>query len=88
MKRIILLVMSVLALCGAAKADNHRVISVDKLPAEAQKFLKTHFADDKILLVTEESVLMWKEYDVIYEGGKCRSKPTENGRKSSANRAP
>lgn len=69
MKRIILCVLSLIALCGTASADNSRVISTDKLPAEAKKFIKTHFEKDKVLIVTEENVMMFKEYEVHFENG-------------------
>lgn len=69
MKRIILCLLSLIALSGTASADNSRVISADKLPAEAKKFIQTHFEKDKILIVTEENVLMFKEFEVRFEDG-------------------
>ena len=61
--------LSLIAFCGTASAGDSRVITTDKLPAEAKKFIKTHFEKDKILVVTEENVLMFKEYEVNFENG-------------------
>lgn len=69
MKRIVLCMLSLFALCVTASADNSKVISADKLPDTAKKFIKTHFEKDKILIVTEENVMMWKEFEVRFDDG-------------------
>lgn len=69
MKRIVLCMLSLFALCVTASADNGKVISADKLPDTAKKFIKTHFEKDKILVVTEENVMMWKEFEVRFDDG-------------------
>ena len=61
--------LSLFALCMTANADNGKVISVDKLPDRAKKFIATHFEKDKILVVTEENAMMWKEFEVHFDDG-------------------
>ena len=70
MKRIILFAVSVLVLgLSAAKADNDRVITKEKLPAAAQKFVNEHFGSLKISYVKEERDLFERNYEVVFTDG-------------------
>ena len=70
MKRILLLAVSVLVLgLSAAKADNDRVITKEKLPAAAQKFVNEHFGSLKISYVKEERDLFERNYEVVFTDG-------------------
>ncbi len=70
MKRILLLAVSVLVLgLSAAKADNDRVITKEKLPAAAQKFVNEHFGSLKISYVKEERDLFDRNYEVVFTDG-------------------
>ena len=70
MKRILLFAFSVLVLgLSAAKADNDRVITKEKLPAAAQKFVNEHFGSLKISYVKEERDLFERNYEVVFTDG-------------------
>lgn len=70
MKRIILFAVSVLVLgLSAAKADNDRVITKEKLPAAAQRFVNEHFGSLKISYVKEERDLFERNYEVVFTDG-------------------
>ena len=70
MKRILLFAFSVLVLgLSAAKADNDRVITKEKLPAAAQKFVNEHFGSLKISYVKEERDLFDRNYEVVFTDG-------------------
>ncbi|MBR5335138.1 MAG: PepSY-like domain-containing protein [Bacteroidaceae bacterium] len=70
MKRILLFAFSVLVLgLSAAKADNDRVITKEKLPAAAQRFVNEHFGSLKISYVKEERDLFERNYEVVFTDG-------------------
>ena len=70
MKRILLFAFSVIVLgLSAAKADNDRVITKEKLPAAAQKFVNEHFGSLKISYVKEERDLFERNYEVVFTDG-------------------
>lgn len=52
-----------------ASADNARPIAFDQLPAQAQQFVKTHFADAQVTLTTLEKDVLQKSYDVVLNNG-------------------
>ena len=52
-----------------AKADNDRLITKEKLPAAAQNFVSTHFANLKISYVKEERDLLSRNYEVVFTDG-------------------
>ena len=52
-----------------ACADNKRPITAEQLPAKSQTFLKTHFGDKRILLVTLEREHLKTSYEVRYADG-------------------
>lgn len=69
MKKLLLLFVSLLIAGGAARADNDKPIDFGQLPAKAQTFVKTHFADRTVALTKMESGLFYKSYDVVFSTG-------------------
>ncbi|MBR2638526.1 MAG: PepSY-like domain-containing protein [Bacteroidaceae bacterium] len=53
----------------AVKADNDKLITKEKLPAAAQKFVTNHFAALKISYVKEERDLFERNYEVVFTDG-------------------
>lgn len=66
MKKIMLTVALLFAGITASLADNERPITLDKLPAAAQTFLKTHFADLTLAYAVEDPKFVGSEYEVTY----------------------
>ena len=52
-----------------ANADNDKPISVKELPAKAQTLLSQHFNGQKVMLVTIESDIVSRSYDVVLQNG-------------------
>lgn len=52
-----------------ANADNNKPINVTELPAKAQTVLSQYFNNQKIALVTVESGIVGKNYDVVLQNG-------------------
>lgn len=70
MKKLFFITLAILSLSfSTAKADNDRVISKEKLPANTQKFISAHFASLKISYVKEERDLFEKNYQVVFTDG-------------------
>jgi hypothetical protein len=66
--------LTVTAFCFAvsvfnASADNAKPIAFNQLPAQAQQFVKQHFADSKVVVTTLENEILDKSYDVALENG-------------------
>lgn len=66
MKKIMLTAALLFAGITASRADNDRPIALDKLPAAAQTFLKTHFADLTLAYAVEAPKFVGSEYEVTY----------------------
>lgn len=49
--------------------NDERPIKFEELPAEAQQFVKEHFAEEKISHVIEDKELMGSEYKVVFMSG-------------------
>ena len=70
MKRNVFIAMMVLFFgVLAAKADNDRVVSKDKLPVAAAKFLADNFVNNKISYVKEERDFLEKNFEVVFTDG-------------------
>lgn len=70
MKKLFLLAISAIIFSvSTAKADNDRVITKEKLPAPAQKFINEHFTSLKISYVKEERDLFDRNYEVVFTDG-------------------
>ena len=66
--------LTVMAICLTtavlnASADNGKPVAFEQLPAQAQQFVKTHFANCKVLVSTFEKDLLEKSYDVALSDG-------------------
>lgn len=52
-----------------ANAGNDKPINVNELPAKAQTLLSKHFKGQKVMLVTIESDVVSRSYDVVLRNG-------------------
>ena len=68
MKRILVAIISLMAVVGISKADD-RQIKFERLPAAAQKFVKTNFADNTVVFVTKDDDLLAPDYEVVLDNG-------------------
>ena len=68
MKRILVAIISLMAVVGISKADD-RQIKFERLPAAAQKFVKTNFADNTVVFVTKDDDLIAPDYEVVLDNG-------------------
>ena len=68
MKRILIALIGLMAVVGISKADD-RPIKFEKLPAAAQQFVKTNFADNTVVFVTKDDDLILQEYTVVLVSG-------------------
>ena len=66
MKKIFVTVALLFAGITVSLADNDRPITLEQLPAPAQTFLKTHFADLTLAYAVEDPKLVGSEYEVTY----------------------
>ena len=67
MKKFFLAAALLFAGITASQADNNdRPITLDKLPAAAQNFLKSHFSDLTLAYAIEEPQYIGSEYEVTY----------------------
>ena len=69
MKKIILVLSSIMMTAGIASADNDRIIAFDQLPAKAREFVKQYFPSEKVSYVKEESDFMELSYEVVFAQG-------------------
>ena len=69
MKKIMLSVLAVAALAIASAFANDVPISAQKLPAEAQKFLKTHFSQNKVVSAMHDTDISDNDYTVMLDNG-------------------
>jgi hypothetical protein len=65
MKKVVFLIVAMIAIGFSAKADNDRVITFNQLPTQAQELLKQYFADKVPLVVTVD----WDDYTIVYDSG-------------------
>ncbi|OUN76811.1 hypothetical protein B5G09_09350 [Alistipes sp. An54] len=66
MKKIFLTAALLLAGITVTLAGNDRPITVDKLPAAAQNFLKSYFSDLTVAYAVEDPKFAGSEYEVTY----------------------
>ena len=69
MKKIILMILSVVLFQNISYADSERVITVDKLPVAAQKFLKAHFAEQSLTYAKVDGYMFDVDYEVRLADG-------------------
>lgn len=63
--KLILLSLLALMVGVSARAQDDRIVTVDKLPQNAKEFLAKHFPDKTPVLVKED----WDDFEVIYAQG-------------------
>lgn len=68
MKKIFMLLAAVSLFVTTACADD-RPVTVDKLPATAQQFLKKYFPDQTVAIATYDFELFSSKYEVKYSNG-------------------
>lgn len=66
MKKIFIAAALLFAGISTAFAGNDRPISLDRLPAAAQTFLKSHFAELTLAYAVEDPQFIGSEYEVTY----------------------
>ena len=69
MKKFILMILSVVLFQNISYADSERLITVDTLPVAAQKFLKTHFADQSLTYAKVDGYMFDVDYEVRLADG-------------------
>lgn len=69
MKRSILALMAV-AIMAPMVAGADQIIDVSHLPKSAQTFIRTHFSDAKISIVSVDPELTDKTYEVLFTDGR------------------
>ena len=69
MKKMLLSVLAVVALAIVPTLANDVPISAQKLPAEAQKFLKMHFPKNSVVSAMHDKDITDNDYTVILDNG-------------------
>lgn len=67
MKRILVIVISLMAIGCISKADD-KPVKFEKLPTAAQKFVKDNFTDNTVVLVTKDDDVA-PDYEVMFDNG-------------------
>ena len=67
MKRILVIVISLMAIGSISKADD-KPVKFEKLPTAAQKFVKDNFTDNTVVLVTKDNDVA-PDYEVMFDNG-------------------
>lgn len=68
MKKILATLLCTFAVVFAANAED-KPINLSQLPAVAQQFIKTHFADKQFSYATKDTDLFDGEYKVVFANG-------------------
>ena len=69
MKKLVLVLVSIVALSFTAKASEDKPITVDRMPQKAQQFIKAHFGNHQVAMAKMETDFLSKSYDVIFTNG-------------------
>ncbi|MBR2326249.1 MAG: PepSY-like domain-containing protein [Alistipes sp.] len=69
MKKIILTTLFCVALFSFSASADDRAISVSKLPATAQSFLKTYYQGQDVVVATQDWGLFSTDYSVVLADG-------------------
>ena len=69
MKKLLLSALAIAALAVTPVFAGDVVVSVDKLPAQAQKFLTTHFANVKVVTALHDRDITDNDYTVMLDNG-------------------
>ena len=68
MKRVFIVLMTAFVFFSC-ESSNSRVLDFHQLPAKAQSFIKTHFADKEITLVFSDDEFIDRDYEVSFADG-------------------
>lgn len=66
MKKILALLVCLLTVSMAVRADDDRPVRFDQLPAKAQAYVKKYFPQEKVALAKMEKDFFDKKYEVIF----------------------
>lgn len=73
MKKISMILLSIVAFVSTASAttifDHDRRIDYSALPAEAQHFVSSYFAEERVSFVELDEGIVSNEYKVVFESG-------------------
>ena len=69
MKKILLSVLAIATLAVTPTMAEDVAISAHKLPGEAQKFLKTHYASNKVVTAVHDKDITDNDYTVVLDDG-------------------
>lgn len=69
MRKILTMLICLLALHVSVQASNDKPIKFEQLPAKSQQFIKKSYPDRSIALVKMESDFLDKSYEVIFTNG-------------------
>lgn len=69
MRKVLLLLVCLCALHAAAWPDTGKPIQTDRLPQQAQIFIKKFFPTAKVAMVKMETELLNKSYEVVFTNG-------------------
>lgn len=69
MKKIIILLVSLVVVQSGVRADDDKPISFSQLPNRSQQLIKEHFGELSIALVKMERDFFDKSYEVIFTNG-------------------
>ena len=89
MKKILALLVCLLTVSMAVRADDDRPVRFDQLPAKAQAYVKKYFPQEKVALAKMEKDFFDKKYEVILPAAaRWSSLRTEPGKRWIANIQP
>ena len=69
MKKLMVLLVALVAMQGAAWAGNDKPITVAKLPTQAQQFINRYFGGVEVSYAKVDNDLLFKDYEVIFVNG-------------------
>lgn len=69
MKKLVFLLVCMIASVQMTFADREKPITFEQLPQAAQTFVKQNFANAKVAFVKQETDFLEKSYDVVFING-------------------
>ena len=69
MKKLMVLLVALVAMQGAAWAGNDRPVTIAQLPTQAQQFINRYFGGIEVSYAKVDSDLFSKDYEVIFVNG-------------------
>jgi hypothetical protein len=68
MKKVMIIVLCLITIGCIGRADE-RPVKFERIPAAAQKFIKTNFVDNTVVHVTKDDDLVAPDYEVVLDNG-------------------